>query len=94
MRLDIIAKTLLVNMGAILFFSGIYYSLKDDFVNINDPTTPLKLIDFINLGLTIQSTIGISNIYPTGAGATTIMMIHEFLTMPSLFISGYLIHTL
>ena len=94
MKLNVIIKTLLVNAIVILFFSGIYYSLKHEFINVTDASRPTTFIDFINLGTTIQSTIGISNIYPNGTTSNSIMMVQQFLTMPSLFLSGYLIHTL
>ena len=94
MKLHIIVKTVLAKIVVILFFAGIYYYLRDEFEHIGVAERPTTLYDCLNLSTTIQATIGLSNIYPTGGVSYIVMLIQQILVLPSLLLAAYLIHTL
>ncbi len=94
MKLRIILKAVLTKIVVILFFAGIYYYLREEFEHIGFTDRPTTLYDCINLSTTIQATIGISNIYPTGVLSYIVMLIQQILVIPSILLAGYLVHTL
>jgi len=94
MKLHIILKAVLTKIVVILFFAGIYYYLRDEFEHIGFTDRPTTLYDCLNLSTTIQATIGLSNIYPTGGLSYIVMLIQQILVIPSILLAGYLVHTL
>ena len=94
MKLHIILQAVLTKIVVILFFAGIYYYLRDEFEHIVVTDRPTTLYDCLNLSTTIQATIGLSNIYPTGGLSYIVMLIQQILVIPSLLLAGYLIHTM
>ncbi len=94
MKLHIILKAVLTKIVVILFFAGIYYYLREEFEHIGFTDRPTTLYDCLNLSTTIQATIGISNIYPTGVLSYIVMLIQQILVLPSLLLASYLVHTL
>ena len=94
MKLHIIVKTVLAKIVVILFFAGIYYYSRDEFEHIGDAKRPTTLYDCLNLSTTLQATIGLSNIYPTGGISYIAMLIQQILVLPLFLLAVYLIHTL
>ena len=90
MKLHVILKTFSIYFCIILVFSVLYYFWRDHFENTNNNNIPVTLYDCINLSTTIQTTIGITNIYPLSDFMTSLVLLQQVLTMPSFAILGYI----
>lgn len=88
MKLHPIVKACLMHAFILLLFIGIYYYLLNEFENVNKPN-PVTFLDCVNLASTIQTTIGLSNIYPISKRANIAMIIQQFLTIPAILFSAY-----
>lgn len=63
----IVYKTAIVHIVCIILFTILYYHLSEHFyigIDNNDIDNKTSLIDFIMLSTTIQSGIGVYNLYP------------------------------
>jgi hypothetical protein len=74
MRLFI--RTVLFHMLCIVIFSVIYFYLKGEFhyKPIDDPS----FLDSLFLSVTIQSGVGITNIYPSSSVGKAVMILQQF----------------
>ena len=93
MKIHIITKIFIAKCLIITFFAGMYYYARNDFINISLTNKPVNFYDCLNLSTTIQSTIGISDMHPKGNTGYIIMILHQIVSIPSLLIATYLIHT-
>jgi hypothetical protein len=89
MKLHIFFKAYLIHAFVLLIFFGIYCYLIKEFENTNNQNNPVNFYDCFTLAATIQTTVGITNIYPVSKRANIIMIIQQFLTVPTILFSVY-----
>lgn len=75
--MKIVIRTVCFHFLCILIFASIYFNFRDDFEYKKELTT----IDCISLSTTIQSGVGISNIYPTSFHGKLIMIIQQLIML-------------
>jgi hypothetical protein len=62
----------------VVIFAIIYYSISSEhFVSISGSKTPLTFIDYFNLSITIQASVGLSSILPSTNLAKTLTIIQQ-----------------
>jgi len=62
----------------VIIFAIIYYSISSDhFVSITGSNTPFTFVDYFNLSITIQSSVGLSSILPITNLAKTIIILQQ-----------------
>lgn len=75
--MKIVVRTVVFHIFCILIFTGFYYYLKDHFQH--QVKEKFTLIDYILLSTTIQSGVGISDIYPTSFYSKITMILQQVL---------------
>ena len=73
--MKIVIRTVCFHFFCILIFAYFYFNFRDDF-EYKKELTP---IDCISLSTTIQSGVGISDIFPTSFYGKTIMIIQQLI---------------
>lgn len=98
--MKLIFRTLVFHILCIIFFALIYLSLSKHFLPLNEDIHRFNLddyykqvLDFFLLSTSIQTSIGLTNLYPVSSLAKITLMIHE-LVMVSTHIFTLYIFTL
>jgi hypothetical protein len=76
--MKIVIRTVVFHFVCILFFAFFYYYFKDDF-QPKPLDKDLNAVDYLLLSTTIQTGVGISDIYPVSFYGKIIMIIQQFL---------------
>jgi len=76
-----VIRTVVFHLLCILFFSLLYLYFKEEYYS--ETKKELNIIDCILLSTTIQASVGITNIYPTGYYGKIIMIIQQFVMIMS-----------
>ncbi len=73
--MKILIRTILFHILCIFVFAFLYYYFRNDFkTQIKEKYTPL---DYIFLSTTIQSSVGLTDIYPIEFYGKLVMIIHQ-----------------
>lgn len=80
--MKIVFATIFFNFLCIIFFGMIYIYLKKEFINNSNLSfkNDVKLIDIIMFSTTIQSGVGLSNLFPNSFNSKFVTIIQQ-LTM-------------
>jgi hypothetical protein len=82
--MKIVIRTVVFHFVCILIFALFYYYFKDDFQpKLLDKD--LNTVDYLLLSTTIQTGVGISDIYPVSFYGKIIMIIQQFLMIMRFF---------
>jgi hypothetical protein len=87
--MKLVLKTALFHITCILFFSFIYFSYKEDFIPVDKTEKYNNFIDFLNLSLTIQSSVGMTYIIPHTFITKVFIMIQQILVILTHLITLY-----
>lgn len=77
--MKIVFATIFFNFLCIIFFAMIYFILKKEFIN-NVYKNDIKLIDIIMFSITVQSGVGLTNIFPNSFNSKLVTILQQ-LTM-------------
>jgi hypothetical protein len=78
--MKIVIRTVVFHFVCILIFALFYYYFKDDF-HPKAQDKSLNSVDYLLLSTTIQTGVGISDIYPVSFYGKIIMIIQQFLML-------------
>jgi len=89
----IVFATIFFNFLCIIFFGMIYLNLKNEFINNNSLSfkNDIKLIDIIMFSTTIQSGVGLSNLFPNSFNSKLVTIIQQLTMICSYVIILYII---
>jgi hypothetical protein len=95
--MKLIFRTLLFHIFCIIFFALIYLSLSKHFLPLNEDIHRFNLddyykqvLDFFLLSTSIQTSIGLTNLYPVSSLAKSILMIHELVMVSTHLFTLYI----
>jgi hypothetical protein len=77
--MQIVIRTVFFHFVCIGVFAVIYFYLKDEFAEQIEDN--LEIIDYLLLSTTIQSGVGITDLYPTTFYGKVTMIIQQFLML-------------
>jgi hypothetical protein len=91
--MKIVFATIFFNFLCILFFGLIYIYLKNEFINNSNFSlkNDIKLIDIIMFSTTIQSGVGLSNLFPNTFNSKLVTIIQQLTMICSYVIILYII---
>jgi hypothetical protein len=75
--MKIVIRTVIFHFVCILFFAFLYYYFKDN-LHPKPLDKDLHAVDYLLLSITIQTGVGISDIYPVSFYGKIIMIIQQF----------------
>jgi hypothetical protein len=87
--MKIIFATIFFNFLCIFFFGMIYIYLKNEFINNNN--FDIKLIDIMMFSTTVQSGVGLTNLFPKSFNAKLVTIIQQLTMICSYVIILYII---
>jgi hypothetical protein len=91
--MQIVFRTLLFHFTCIIIFTILYSICSDDYNEKNDGSAATKttFIDIVLFSTTIQSGVGISNMYPLNAMGKILMIIQQLIMMSANLLALYFI---
>ena len=78
--MKIVLRTLVFHFVSIILFAFIYKYLSTQFYDKNDYKYE-NMIDYLLLSVTIQASIGFSNLYPISNFSKLALIIHQFIVL-------------
>lgn len=87
--MKLVVKTALFHIICIIVFSFVYFLYKAHFVPVDKDLKYDSFIDFVNLSLTIQSSVGMTYIIPNTIIVKVIIMIQQILVILTHLITLY-----
>jgi hypothetical protein len=87
--MKIVIRTLFFHFLCIAGFGMLYFYLKDDFYE--KEKSDLRAIDYLLLSTTIQSGVGISDLYPTSFYGKLTMIIQQILMLCTHIVTLYIL---
>lgn len=88
--MKLVLKTALFHIFCIITFSFIYFSYREHFISVDKGEKYNSYIDFLNLSITIQSSVGMTYIIPHTFITKLIIMTQQVLVILTHLITLYI----
>ena len=85
--MKLVIRTGVFHIVCIIFFSILYYNLKDHFQR--NTHQKVELLDYLLLSTTIQAGVGISDIYPISYYGKIVLITQQFMMMMTHILTLY-----